>query len=333
MRRGLGIIGIILAILILIFVLSFIAGSVKSAVSKAPQTIENLGISLGVAPAPYYNLTILGGSRGEVKFIVLDPDPVNGGYITDFNKVTGYKVSEDNIPTTVQSVDEYRQLYIATVFDSNMPAGTPSCDSYLEALNSIKFKDTNIAFFPGSEFFYNKTEANCKYTGGAYWTAIQNATYALPVGEYYHALVIISDGDNANDPTNAEEIENIIGDAVRGLSRQDLQHVEILTSNVANCENNPIINATRVALGIDIVLRDPANSSIITGYKSADSNKWCKPISQFSYQNLADTFAFDVPTITLHYKPYAEEDGLIHAIAVKASKGSYYGRRVGNITY
>ncbi len=331
-----GIIGaIILGLIVLAIVLIFFAGTVMPFLQKAPETGQKTLYSLqGIEPEPYYDVIIDSSKsyRGHLEFSVLDPEADK--YVTDFpfpSAFEGFSVSEDNNPRRVQSVSLYRNLYIATAFEGKLAFG--DCNtSYLEKMKGIPFNNTHIGFFPGEGF-----TGVCSDTKQNYLQAVKDATYALPAGgDNYNALVIIADGDCTISPdcdNGSEEYDELIGDAAKGLNRQDVQTALIFTTNVANCvKDGSLINFTRGALGISAEQVIDANTGAAY-YKSPDGRRRCEGISDSSYENLATTLLPDVAKIKLNYVPYAGEDGVSHTIAVRATKKPYMGRNEIEIIY
>lgn len=336
MRRGISaIVAIILALIILFFLAAFITGTVIPFFKTVPETTSKTYYSLqGINPENYYEVNIQSNPyshRGHLELTVTDPE--TGDYVTDFpfpSAFQGYSISEDTVPTTVQSIMAYKQLYIANVFES----GVADCSSHLAAIESMKFNSTYVGFFPstGTSNFVSKNVASCAYTGKDYLTAIKNATFALPSGQNYNALVIVSDGDCTNCPSSGTEAYNdLIKNVGLGLHRSDIQTAVILTSNVANCESNPLLNFTRVALGIEKVTDE--NTGAVLYYKSPDGRRRCEQIGADVFGSLAFNTVADASTIGLNYKAIAPEDGLKHKIAVRATKKPYTGRGEQNITY
>ena len=287
---------VIIILIVLFFLFAFISSTVIPTIKALPATAERQLIKVGILPAAYYNITPLSDSRkGHLEFYVTDP---YGNFETGFQfpSMEGYLVSDNKVPTIVDSVKSYSSIYVAVVADSC------SDTAYMDSLNGLNFNNTYVGFFPADSDFKQVSIATCSATGGNYWTAIRNATYSLTAGsENYKALLIVSDG--LANPDDA----NVITDAAQGLLRNDLNAIYILTSNTANCNNDTnVLNIT---------------SATIAGARTKFKGCFNKTLTDTIISN---TIGGEVKTIKVDYKPIGDIGR--HNVTVKVTKRPYSGR-------
>jgi hypothetical protein len=315
-KKGIGIVGVIVLLIVLFFILAFIKGTIIPGIQKLPETGKQQLVKVGILPEDYYKLSFgcvgCSQTRGHVEFTVEDPE--TNMFTTDFDKTTGYQVSEGAvgsiaIPTLVENLQSYPSLHVALISDSDKVA--VDCATALSAIKQMNFNNTYVSSFPTDveqPFVHVDSVAACSGTTGLYWTAIQNATNALPTGDTYKAVIIITNGTDATD-------QALVEDATTGLFRSDINAIYIVTSE-ANCEVNPDLKTT---------------DQIMIAART--KTKGCIHSDPTNIAAMVDTIAADVATIKLTYKPIAKVDNMNHIITVKATKRPYSGHNNITIKY
>ena len=201
-------------------------------------------------------------------------------------------------------------------------------------LQRLECSGTQIGTFPENGFEYFKN-AVCIDSRGDYWSAVQEATQALPAGKGdYNVLLIISNGDCATckDPAS-EEGKETLKEAALGLIRDDIQAIWVITDNVYSCSTVDALNQTSGALGINKTnLKEIPTPKLAKFYTSEDGTRYCGSFSEgFIQTYLVDKITREVSTINLQYSPIGiAGEGIKHTITVKATKRPYSGK--DNIT-
>lgn len=307
MKRGIGIVGIIIAIVVLVLLLSLAGTVLAPEVQKVSSTAKQLVLGYNKTTENYYTIPYLTASKGYLEFEVFDP---NNYIITDFRPLFGeYIITEDGIPRPAQDVAAFQSLTIAAVID---PGFGTDCRIVKDEIEGIKFNNTLIGFFPAGGFTNIINITDCQDTGGDYWTAIQNATASLPSEKNnYNMLLVISKGTCTSANCS---VPDVIEQATSGLQRSDINSAWILTDKLNNCKDNEILNATNAILGVNL-----------TGaqYISEDGKKLCTDFLPTTTTNLVEALKHNVATIKMHYTPIAKNG--THTIKLTVIKRPYAG--------
>ncbi len=299
-KKGLGLVGIIIIIIVGLILLAFITTTVIPAVKSVPAVAEKQLIKVGILPEQYYVINFVDWSRGRLDFQVTEPAPLNN-YVTDFNPITGYKISEDGIPTIVSSVHSYPSINVAIVADD-----AAACQTTLSEIKTIRLNNTFVGAFPttADPAFVKTSDLTCIGANGDYWGAIKNATYALPGGDSYKVLLIVSEGACT---TCSNQDQTVLREATAGLMRNDINNRFIITED-GNCNKNDVLKSTN-----DIISTDTINN--------------CYKTDQLP--DLIKTIEDGASIIELNYKPFSTFGK--HTVSVTATKRPYSGK--GNVTF
>jgi hypothetical protein len=323
MRKGMGLVTIIIVIVVLVILFSVIGTMVIPALQKIPETGERALVQAKILPESYYIVDRLVGERGMLTFYVLDPlntaESSDDVYVTDFHTITGYQVFEDRVPTIVESVSAAQNLYITIVADPQIEISEPfDLISHARNLNLNRFNNTfvNVVSVTAPDIipeYSHKDIAGCVTceTGAAdLWSAIYNGTLSLTraASTDKTALFIVTDGRN-----DVAEGEDEIAQVVFALTQADAE-VFIFTPDVAKCteEGNPLSLITSA-----VESKREAGGCVATG-----------DVEQV-ISGLSDRAA----KINLRYRPVRGLDGEQHNVTVRVVKRPFMGSGSTLIVY
>jgi len=295
MKKGL--IGIIVGLVVLIIILVVIGTIVIPGVKKLPETGQKALIKYNILPSERYNITIdeSKSSLGKLVFTVFDN--WTGNYTTNFSKLTGYKVYDNNMPAQIKKVEAYSSLSAILLGD--------------QAVESLA---SSYTFTYDNTIFINNSISE-----GNYWTAINKTTNGLSGGKEELAVLIINRSSGCSD-VNCSEDETVLKDAIENLEKVD--YVFIVVPELSDCNNFPEINATATILGINLSKSTTCkiSSSSTSCYKNDQDTAFCLGEGA-APKDIANYITKLAATIELTFQTPVKEGAHNITLTVKRSEG------------